>query len=465
MCGIFGLVRHSNARHPERATAVLAELGKHSISRGRDSAGIAYIPFNGTSSSTPVISRDAREKVATLSGGVVVVKDTKTFDRVWDDERDISLASRAGVMIGHTRAATQGSRTDLANASPLAVGTLVGSHNGDIDTDTVQSWLETKDRVKFGGTDTEHLYRAMSNVKSHRGKVVKILEAIHGRAALAWYDRRLPGRIFLARAGLSPMAIAYDRDGNMYWASNPDWFRKIDAHFNGQIGFERIFIVPEGTLFTVHFGDGSPEITDHRLFKPTVRFSDETMPESIVWRDFTIDDKKADKDNASHDVAPAPVVTTSSYSGRSYGRTLDWTSTSLGSSEDDEDYEWLSARNDTPWDTYRDGCDLFPDGVYPAELEDRLDIEQDEEDYFKLRDEIIDEILAYSSPDEIYEASKMAQEFFRLEVQGSASNEARAAMFKAKEASNYSSIIKDFGLSNGKVARAFVTLVLHNITT
>lgn len=341
MCGIFGLVRNAGAPNPERATAVLVELGRHSVSRGRDSAGVAFIPRDATSAKDTTTRTQADSTHVRLQGGTVITKDTQTFHQAWDDERDVKFAAHSSVMIGHTRAATQGSKSDKTNTSPLAVGTLVGTHNGDIDANSVDSW-RVGDRNSFGRTDTEALYRAINSVKSHRAKITSILTEAKGRIALAWYDRRTPGRMFLARGGLSPMSIAFDAEGNMYWASSPQWFRDIDEKFEGAIGFTDIFMVPEGNLMTVEFADGTPRIADRRIFTPTVRQSDTYLPDSIVWRGFNEDDKAMDKNSSSHKIAPEPVRRYGS--GWSSGggttsktTTVTTTSTTVGS----ENYDWV----------------------------------------------------------------------------------------------------------------------------
>lgn len=303
MCGIFGVVRNQFAVNPEKVTAVIAELGAHSVSRGRDSSGLAFIHDSCERSTIESTPSQARMSNVTLGGGVTIVKDTKPFNDMWNDYRDASLAAQSSAIIGHTRAATQGARSDLANASPMVVGTLVGTHNGDVDVKSLKATL-TK---PVGGTDTESLYLAIHSSNSHRGRIRKTLEEVEGRVALAWYDRKIPNRINLVRGGLSPMAIAIDAEGNMYWASSPQWFRDIDEKFNGAIGFQDIWMVPEGKMVTVMFNTGEPVIEDVRDFTPTVRYSDSVLGESIIWRGFSEEDIATDRNGATSTVLPPPA--------------------------------------------------------------------------------------------------------------------------------------------------------------
>ena len=67
----------------------------------------------------------------------------------------------ATAAIGHTRWATQGA-INLANTSPLQAGTLLGTHNGDLDVDTIRyapEWVDpswTDSRVVYAALATAH---------------------------------------------------------------------------------------------------------------------------------------------------------------------------------------------------------------------------------------------------------------------------------------------------------------------
>ena len=246
MCGIFGLVRNPLAIEPSKATAVLIELGHLSVERGRDSSGLAII----ADPSKPFRLSPAKDVALNCTvahiNNATVIKDTLPFGEFWDDEMFLPLVSDGRIIIGHTRWATQGASDDIKNASPFAINNLIGTHNGDVDTTSVGYTGKT-----IGSTDTEELYRKIDEKKSHRANLKTLLEKVEGRMALAWYDARLPHRLYLARAGQSPLSVAYDQDGNFYWASNPDWFRRISKKFNNAVQFT-VHIIQEGTLMTVN---------------------------------------------------------------------------------------------------------------------------------------------------------------------------------------------------------------------
>jgi len=243
----------------------------------------------------------------TAVDGVRIIKDTCSFDDLWQDDTHLPLLAAARVALGHTRWATQGKAGDLANASPLLTGSLVGTHNGDIDIASINV-AEARTGSVYGSTDTERLYKAIDAGRKDRRKVVKTLTDVEGRAALAWIDRERQDRVYLSRAALSPLAIAWDAQGNLYWASNPDWFRAIDAMFDQAIGFHDITMVREGVLLTVSITGAEPTIEDLRDFKPQCRHRDAQMSDMVVWRGFDRSDITADKKQANHKVAKMRAV-------------------------------------------------------------------------------------------------------------------------------------------------------------
>ena len=305
MCGIFGLVRHEGAAHPERATAVFVELGRLSVERGKDAAGFAVANRPDVKSPLVSVARVEADARRVTVGHVTVVKDTVSFDELWDDGEHLGLVHGHRVVLGHTRWATQGKRDQLTNTSPMMVESVVGTHNGDVDVRSVPGHHQFG--PLFGSTDTEVLYRALSFNRGDRRKMTDVLRRVEGRAALAWLDRGRVDRVYLARAALSPLTVAWDREGNFYWASNPRWFRDIDVKFHGMLGFHDITIVQEGTLLTVSLDETAPVVVDRRSFTPSCRVSDARLSDLVVWRGFEAMDVASDKGQLVHKVAPVRV--------------------------------------------------------------------------------------------------------------------------------------------------------------
>lgn len=302
MCGIFGMIRSTTASNPSQATDVFAALGRLAVERGKDAAGFAVTAGSPDSKVVRASRADVNAKTVAL-GQVTIVKDVVAFDDLWgrDNDGNVALVDAARVAIGHTRWATQGNKAALTNASPIAVGTLVGTHNGDVETVTVRGHKNLPPR--FGSTDTEWLYQALHRDRKDRRKVVANLTEVEGRAALAWIDQERPDRVYLARAALSPMSVAFDADGNLYWASNPDWFRKVEDAFAGTVGFHSHTMVREGTLLTVDIAGDQPVLDDLREFTPQCRPSDMRLAGFAVWRGFDHGDEKADRSQSNRTVA------------------------------------------------------------------------------------------------------------------------------------------------------------------
>lgn len=376
MCGIFGLIRNSTAPNPHRASAAFVELGRLAVERGRDAAGFAMVYDGDYEPGTPTLQHLTSHE--TCIGNTRIIKATKPFTALWDDETHQPRIADAKVILGHTRWATQGKKDDLTNASPLIVGNLVGTHNGDVTKRTVTQGLLVH---KHGDTDTEVLYAALHAERNDRRKITKVLADIHGRAALAWVDRAKPDRVYLGRAALSPLALAWDREGNLYWASNPRWFRDVDAMFDGAIGFCDIILVAEGTLLTVELRGGTPIVADSRRYTPKARASDSRLSDAVVWRGFDASDIAVDKAQMCHKTMPA-AKTTAWTSSKAKTTTRRTTKRSTKSWIDD-DYKPL-------WETTHQST---LDEAFAA-----LDEEPDTDtlEYNDFEDEVADAVLAWA---------------------------------------------------------------------
>jgi glucosamine--fructose-6-phosphate aminotransferase (isomerizing) len=283
MCGLFGLLRASGARHPEWASDAFVALGMLAEERGVESAGVALFGRPGAMNVvTPTIQGDITD------GGCRVVKGRGRFTAVWRSDLLADL-DRAPVALGHTRWATQGSPDQLVNAGPLLVGSLAGTHNGDVETADLRNRFALPSAV--GGTDSEVIYQALA--AGHRP--VEVLSALHGRTALAWVDRADPGRLHLARAALSPLCVAMDGERNIYWASNPAWLRTLER--GTRVRFQSAVLIREGTYLTVEDG-----VMRSAAFVPTARPGDLRLPDK-VWLGFDAADRERDFAQRRHRVS------------------------------------------------------------------------------------------------------------------------------------------------------------------
>lgn len=285
MCGLFGVVRAEGAAHPQWVTDAVLLLGVLAEERGLDGAGYALL---ATAHAPDVRPRaDAARFARTRVGPLLVVKGRGRFSQVWTGE-DLTALNAARIVLGHTRWATQGAIGLLNNTSPLAVDGLVGTHNGDVDAAGLASLFGITDRR--GDTDTEVLLAALAGARTPKARRL-VLAAARGRAALAWVDAARPTRLWLARTAISPLAVAQDAEGNLWWASNPAWLRRVEQRT--PIELVRSRQVAEGSLLSVDHG-GVPKLVARGRFTATARASDARLADLVAYRGFTATDRGRD---------------------------------------------------------------------------------------------------------------------------------------------------------------------------
>lgn len=261
MCGLYGLI--CPTRHPLTEPRQLRALAEAATERGTDSAGFAvHDPARGW-----------------------------LVQRVLDHRR-LRFPASVTTLLGHARHATQGAIT-LAQASPLLSGRLLGTHNGDLDIDS----LPHNRQLGTDATDSQYLFAALEPVhqsmRFRTSLAVRILSTMRGRAALAWVDTQHPsGRVWLARAGLSPLAVGTDTIGRIWWGSNPDWLVSVCAP-------DSIRMLDSGTLLCLTPSASRVTCRPVADFKPTIRRRDLRLG-FAVWRGFHPLERQADEAHLRH---------------------------------------------------------------------------------------------------------------------------------------------------------------------
>jgi len=242
MCGLFGFVRPRPA-DPGRAVEIFSQLGYCAMERGRDASGWATLRSPGAEWH--------------------VERAPRPFGALWPSRSHVARLrlARASVVMAHTRAASQGSVGLIANCSPMPVGPIVGTHNGDIWAEDLAQVFGIERASLAGETDTEVLLRALG-----LGSAREVLEAAIGRVALVWADKRRPGRLFLARGAWSPLYVTTDEEGVLWWASSPAWLEKAVR------GANPVYRLREGTVAEVDIA--SARLVRTWQFMPKARASD-----------------------------------------------------------------------------------------------------------------------------------------------------------------------------------------------
>ncbi|MFB4318942.1 hypothetical protein [Actinomadura sp. 21ATH] len=289
---MFGLLRSPRAGDPGRASDALVVLGALAEERGRDSAGIALLTGRPAAPGPEAPAGTAGERYSDLHhDGCRVVKGRGGFGGVWHPDL-LPALDASPTVLGHTRWATQGTPHDLANASPLVVPGpppgIIATHNGDIEAGELRALHALPPAT--GTTDSEPLFQLLAGLRATT-EIAAALASLTGRAALAWTDRARPGRVHLARAALSPLCVAVDTGQNLYWASNPRWFREAERHTG--VRFATVVMLREGTYLQAGLVRGRPRVLARASFLPTARPWD---VDDRVWTGFTPAD--ADRDRA-----------------------------------------------------------------------------------------------------------------------------------------------------------------------
>src|SRR3569623_704419 len=123
MCGIFGVVcRHASGVDRDLARALAISLLRHSETRGREAAGIAV--HDGTEIQVLKQSGSVSEFLANPKLHALLDRGLARFE-----------AGKTIAITGHSRLATNGAQSDMANNQPVVTHGAVALHNGIVVND------------------------------------------------------------------------------------------------------------------------------------------------------------------------------------------------------------------------------------------------------------------------------------------------------------------------------------------
>lgn len=198
MCGIAGFYLREEADSKAMATKLLDGI-EH---RGRHATGVAYWSANAEGKPTVMMQKapvPARQFVKSMA----VPEDVQ-------------------ILIGHTRAATQGPPEVNENNHPVtSANTIIGVHNGCIYNDE-DLWKAIGPDLRAAEVDSEvimgGLY-ALVDGQPDTKQYGPFLNRLEGSAAIAWLDTREPNRLHLAKVRRSPVFIGWTEAGSLVFAS------------------------------------------------------------------------------------------------------------------------------------------------------------------------------------------------------------------------------------------------------
>lgn len=219
MCGIggFSLSKTSKINARKLSNALLTELDV----RGNQASGFAYQLKNEQG----VFKKD-------VSGSMLNLK---------------AMPRDAQYGILHTRFATHGSTSDMANNHPIQSPdkSIDLVHNGVIYNHNL---LRKELEFKLPEVDTSVIPALLQQFERNTDK----FSMLDGDASVAWLDRKDKGVLRVARISHSPLAVAQVKDGSFIFASTQSILLrtldrlKLKATYLADIG--------ERTLLTVKFG-------------------------------------------------------------------------------------------------------------------------------------------------------------------------------------------------------------------
>ena len=160
MCGIVSMFSQEKAYNKDVRSFFTQLLAVNTV-RGVHSTGMAF----GN-------DREANVLKKTMAGWDFI--ETGAFNRVMTNHQKYKF------MIGHNRAATQGS-VNLDNAHPFQHGRITGVHNG-----TLTNYRSLDNKASFN-TDSEYIFHKLNQDEGNAGKVSPKLQGAYN---LLWHDTK-----------------------------------------------------------------------------------------------------------------------------------------------------------------------------------------------------------------------------------------------------------------------------------
>jgi len=196
MCGLAGVILKNKTRSDENTgliTSVFTETLVSAEQRGRDASGYAIVNADNTFSifKQPV---DASTLVNRYGYG--------------DDFTGINTGE-TGIIMGHTRYATKGSRFINKNNHPIRAGSVIGTHNGSVYND--DSLFETFHLERHADVDSEVLFRLFDTATSPDEYFNQMLPKVNGRVTTVFADVEFPQYIYIIK-GNNPFEMVYVKE-------------------------------------------------------------------------------------------------------------------------------------------------------------------------------------------------------------------------------------------------------------
>jgi amidophosphoribosyltransferase len=201
MCGICGYII-TNKKQGKIAKKTMSNLLFYSQKRGKDATGISFIH---------------KGKILCIKDG----KDAKKFTQS-KKYKNIIQKYNPNIIIGHTRAKTQGDEKDNNNNHPLISGNMAIVHNGVIyNEDDVFKQFKLQ---RKGEVDSEAIVRLIDHFKQKKSDITRVAiqcacKELRGNMAIAVINAKNDRELHLVCSG-NPIVLAYQKStGTIFFAS------------------------------------------------------------------------------------------------------------------------------------------------------------------------------------------------------------------------------------------------------
>ena len=216
MCGIAGMILAEQTRTEKELESIRTDFSTliaATQSRGRDATGAFVVNRSG---------------VKFLKMALTASKMVKTPDwwALMDAIGDDTIA-----VIGHTRAATQGSPSVKGNNHPIEIGRIIGVHNGIIINDE-----EIRESCPWDAeieVDSAAIFALLNSTPKPltTETIGESLEDLVGDFAIVALDMRRPNSVFIARDDGRPLFYGRDASLGVLWLSSTE--RLMATVFDG----------------------------------------------------------------------------------------------------------------------------------------------------------------------------------------------------------------------------------------
>lgn len=236
MCGICGIRKFGEEPIEARYVNMLLMMNER---RGSQATGLA------------IQNSDGVVHVYKTDDPAVTVVSSKKFRDFLDEH----LSGDTQIVIGHTRAATQGDPRRNENNHPVYAGKTAIVHNGMISNDFSLFNAAGSGYKREAQVDSD-IIRAILDKDGITKDGAKALSKLSGSAAIAAISHEYPGQLLLARCG-SPIIMACTNGNLLVWSSEKSaihtamrpYIKKFGTYFHQQRPDLAFLTMPNDTVY------------------------------------------------------------------------------------------------------------------------------------------------------------------------------------------------------------------------